>query len=193
MQPYNPKIAETILVWALSTSLAATTEITIVFFSCAYLDVSVQRVRFHCWMTYLQYARFPHSDICGSNRICQSPQLFAAYHVFLRLWEPRHSLCALSNLLLSLVLSTYYSTSINSNMSKNFVDYIKQFTVIYTYLKKKWRISESNRWPPACKAGALASWANPPMCFEALAKKYISARTYKTIERHLSLKLQMTM
>jgi hypothetical protein len=30
-------------------------------------------------------------------------------------------------------------------MSKNFVDYIKQFTVIYTYLKKKWRISESNR------------------------------------------------
>ena len=28
--------------------------------------------------------------------------------------------------------------------------------------EKKWRISESNRWPPACKAGALASWANPP-------------------------------
>ena len=28
--------------------------------------------------------------------------------------------------------------------------------------KKWWRISESNRWPPACKAGALASWANPP-------------------------------
>ena len=38
-------------------------------------------------------------------------------------------------------------------------------------LRKKWRISESNRWPPACKAGALASWANPPfvMCkFENL-------------------------
>ena len=26
-----------------------------------------------------------------------------------------------------------------------------------------WRITESNRWPPACKAGALASWANPPI------------------------------
>ena len=26
-----------------------------------------------------------------------------------------------------------------------------------------WRITESNRWPPACKAGALASWANPPL------------------------------
>ena len=29
----------------------------------------------------------------------------------------------------------------------------------------KWRISDSNRWPPACKAGALASWANPPCQF----------------------------
>ena len=25
-----------------------------------------------------------------------------------------------------------------------------------------WRITESNRWPSACKADALASWANPP-------------------------------
>ena len=28
---------------------------------------------------------------------------------------------------------------------------------------KKWRISESNRWPSACKADALANWANPPV------------------------------
>ena len=28
-----------------------------------------------------------------------------------------------------------------------------------------WRITDSNRWPPACKAGALASWANPPFLF----------------------------
>ena len=32
----------------------------------------------------------------------------------------------------------------------------------------KWRISESNRWPPACKAGALASWANPPVFLNLL-------------------------
>jgi hypothetical protein len=44
-QSYNPIIAETIMVWAVSSSLAATTEITLVFSSCAYLDVSVQRVR----------------------------------------------------------------------------------------------------------------------------------------------------
>ena len=45
LQSYNPVTAETITVWAISTSLATTTEITIVFSSCAYLDVSVQRVR----------------------------------------------------------------------------------------------------------------------------------------------------
>ena len=45
MRSYNPSHAETLLVWAISTSLATTTEITIVFSSYAYLDVSVQRVR----------------------------------------------------------------------------------------------------------------------------------------------------
>ena len=44
-QSYNPIVAETTMVWAISSSLATTTEITFVFFSCAYLDVSVQRVR----------------------------------------------------------------------------------------------------------------------------------------------------
>ena len=36
-----------------------------------------------------------------------------------------------------------------------------------------WRISESNRWPSACKADALANWANPPgNSFEQLALRY---------------------
>ena len=30
-----------------------------------------------------------------------------------------------------------------------------------------WRITDSNRWPSACKADALASWANPP-CLRSL-------------------------
>ena len=34
---------------------------------------------------------FPHSDICGSQDICSSPQLFAACHVLLRRHVPRHS------------------------------------------------------------------------------------------------------
>ena len=44
LQSYNPGVAVTTPVWASSRSLATTCEITFVFFSCAYLDVSVQRV-----------------------------------------------------------------------------------------------------------------------------------------------------
>ena len=51
---------------------------------------------FGAWMTGVFPAGFPHSEICGSMDICSSPQLFAAYHVFLRLSVPRHPPCALS-------------------------------------------------------------------------------------------------
>ncbi len=83
------------LVWALSISLAATFEITVVFSSSGYLDVSVHRVPYiwlciHHMLTEVCSARFPHSDISGSQDICSSPKLFAAYHVFHRLLVPRH-------------------------------------------------------------------------------------------------------
>ncbi len=35
-------------------------------------------------------AGLSHSEISGSNPVCKSPELIAAYHVFLRLQEPRH-------------------------------------------------------------------------------------------------------
>ena len=90
-------------VWALPLSLAATYGITFVFFSSGYLDVSVHRVPFHTlwigvWIHEVFSCGFPHSDICGSQCICHSPQLFAAYHVFLRLLVPRHPPCALISL-----------------------------------------------------------------------------------------------
>ena len=50
-------------------------------------------------MTGLQPAGLSHSEVCGSRVICTSPQLFAAYHVLLRLQEPRHPPYALSYLL----------------------------------------------------------------------------------------------
>ena len=50
-QSYNPSIAETTLVWAVSLSLAATQEITLVFSSSGYLDVSVLRVCAYCDMS----------------------------------------------------------------------------------------------------------------------------------------------
>ena len=100
-EPRNARIP----VWALPVSLAATSGIDVSFSSSGYLDVSVHRVPFHTlwiyvWMTGVFPAGFPHSDICGSMDICSSPQLFAAYHVFLRLLVPRHPPCALSCLTL---------------------------------------------------------------------------------------------
>ena len=82
-------------VWAPSISLAATLEITVVFSSSGYLDVSVHRVPFpDLWigpgMPEVCSGGFPHSDISGSTGICPSPKLFAAYHVFHRLLVPRH-------------------------------------------------------------------------------------------------------
>ena len=87
-------------VWPLSLSLAATHKIDVSFSSSGYLDVSVHRVPFHTlwigvWIHEVFSCGFPHSDICGSRDICSSPQLFAAYHVFLRLLVPRHPPCAL--------------------------------------------------------------------------------------------------
>ena len=32
--------------------------------------------------------------------------------------------------------------------------------------QREWRITDSNRWPSACKADALASWANPPRGYQ---------------------------
>ena len=52
---------------------------------------------------------FPHSDICGLMDICSYPQLFAAYHVLLRLLVPRHSPYALSSLTFFIgYLSNFY-------------------------------------------------------------------------------------
>ena len=55
----------------------------------------------------LQHTGFPHSEINGLTDICSSPLLIAAYHVLLRLSEPRHPPCALSNLLVSQFSSTF--------------------------------------------------------------------------------------
>ena len=65
------------------------------FSSSGYLDVSVPRVPFRTLWIHVRIAEvcsagFPHSDISGSQDMCSSPKLFAAYHVFHRLSVPRH-------------------------------------------------------------------------------------------------------
>ena len=98
----EPRCART-AVWALPVPLAATPGIDVSFFSSGYLDVSVRRVPPAC--LWIQHAvpevcsgGFPHSEISGSQDICSSPKLFAAYHVLHRLPVPRHPPCALFRL-----------------------------------------------------------------------------------------------
>ena len=50
-------------------------------------------------MTVLQADGLSHSEIRGSQVICTSPRLIAAYHVLHRLHEPRHPPCALIHFL----------------------------------------------------------------------------------------------
>ena len=96
LRSYNPIIAVTIMVWATSISLAATLEIDVSFFSSSYLDVSIQRVSSLFSVLGLLPNGLSHSDISGSSLVCKSPELFAAYHVLLRLQEPRHPPYALN-------------------------------------------------------------------------------------------------
>ena len=95
---YYPAHAVTCAVWAVPLSLATTHGITLVFSSSAYLDVSVQRVSLRLNGFPYRYGRvapFGHPRISPP---CGSPWLFAAWHVLLRLQEPRHPPCALVHL-----------------------------------------------------------------------------------------------
>ncbi len=106
--PYNPPVQRT-KVWAIPVSLAATPGISVDFFSLRVLR----------WFTspgWLMLAYifselcpvftpdgFPHSDILGSTPACDSPRLFAACHVLLRLLAPGHPPHALSSLTIKLI------------------------------------------------------------------------------------------
>ena len=128
----EPRSART-PVWPLSLSLAATNKIDVSFSSSGYLDVSVHRVPLHTlwigvWMIRVLRTGFPHSDICGSVDICSSPQLFAAYHVFLRLLVPRHPPCALS--CLTSYLAVFHSVEIQGlAFLKRFGKFLHRFVI----------------------------------------------------------------
>ena len=92
--------------------------IDVSFSSSGYLDVSVHRVPLHSlwiglWIHEGCSCGFPHSDICGSPDMCSSPQLFAAYHVFLRLLVPRHPPCALIGLTFLMVCIALHTFTVS--------------------------------------------------------------------------------
>ena len=79
----------------LPLSLAATDGIDVSFSSSPYLDVSVRAVPLralwiHARMLKVSLSGLPHSDARGSQPMCGSPRLFAAYRVLLRPPVPRH-------------------------------------------------------------------------------------------------------
>ena len=69
-----------------------------------------------CGVIDLPSIGLPHSEIRGSMDICSSPWLIAAYHVLLRLQEPRHPPCALLyflGLILPVSLPSYQAVLAN--------------------------------------------------------------------------------
>ena len=79
----------------------------------------------HSYVLAVRYIRiavcgFPHSDICGSMDMCSSPQLFAAYHVLLRLPVPRHPPDALVNLTINCLRTRYTQGFLHYCQSVNF-------------------------------------------------------------------------
>ena len=132
-------------------------------------------------MTFLQNAGLSHSEIFGSKVICTYPKLIAAYHVLHRLREPRHPPCALIYFLLSPGSSPFLKKDLNQ-MVRYILLALTKFTFFCTSCQRSydniqqlalpayqwWRITDSNRWPSACKADALASWANPPRGYQEL-------------------------
>ena len=104
-------------VWALPLSLAATDGIDVSFSSSGYSDVSFRRVPLRTLCVRVRIhgvppCGFPHSEIRGSQDICSSPRLFAAYHVFLRLPVPRHPPCAL------LCFTSFWPYSVTAGTSR---------------------------------------------------------------------------
>ena len=63
---------------------------------------------FMCRYLRITLSELPHSEISGSQLICNSPKLIAACHVFHRRLVPRHPPYALSSLIkLITLLDTY--------------------------------------------------------------------------------------
>ena len=98
-RPYNPDDAVTPSVWALPLSIATTQGIDFLSFPGGTEMFQFPAFAPASLVTGLQPAGLPHSDMCGSNPVCKSPHLFAAYHVLHRLRKPRHPPFALLSFL----------------------------------------------------------------------------------------------
>jgi hypothetical protein len=131
-----------LLVWAVSVSLAATQEIAFAFSSSGYLDVSVPQVCllisyvFRYGYHPITDGGFPHSEISGSKLTYSSPKHIGVRPVLHRLLVPRHSPCALSSLttkkcgVIFAFSKTHSHSSSKFRFSNRLVCFINQFFII---------------------------------------------------------------
>src|SRR5699024_4599781 len=104
---------------------------------------------------------FPHSEICGSTLICSSPQLIAAYHVFLRLPVPRHSPCALLRLTINAsleflpptALSLFYSNCQQDLCSLPVETVVSSLEVLLNLVSQLLFSSQGTSWQLALRGG----------------------------------------
>jgi hypothetical protein len=116
----------------------------------------------------------------GHSLFGSSPRLFAAYHVFHRLWTPRHPPYTLRSLTTSScirVITTFASNSPCFQRTKAGSDsrHLLLFCVLSSssvtlavlrptlasLLGRWWRRRDSNPRPPGCKPGALPTELRP--------------------------------
>ena len=120
----------------------------------------------------------------GNPRIKGHLHLPAAYRSLSRPSSPPRAKASAMCPYLLFVLPITYGRYILSAFNFTFFwsHHVKERCFNYkTIIKTEWRITDSNRWPPACKAGALASWANPP--FFAAAKVSVFLRSCKFLRK----------
>ena len=123
----------------------------------------------------------------GNPRIKGHLHLPAAYRSLSRPSSPPRAKASAMCPYLLFVLPITYGRYILSAFNFTFFwsHHVKERCFNYkTIIKTEWRITDSNRWPPACKAGALASWANPP--FFAAAKVSILLCSCKILRKFFS-------
>ena len=131
----------------------------------------------YTWISRLfSLDEFPHSDICESMDICSSSQLFAAYHVLLRLLMPRHSPYALCSLTFRFFqtfgsFSVLFLKNFPFKIGSSFILLPSSLCILYIFqcaivnIKLTWWAQmESNHRPHAYQACALTIWAMSPYC-----------------------------
>ena len=104
---------------------------------------------FSIWYMDLTPCGLLHSDISGSMCACHSPELFAAYHVLLRLLMPRHPPCALISLTYSRIMSCFSTEELFEIVfyPLNFFNWISLISsLLFRYSIFKEHLSLSDIW-----------------------------------------------